>query len=131
MLAFRPRLCSSAAWKMLVGLLTSLTLERQDVNVPGLNETKLPVINQAIRELATGASNSLSQVTLRASLTTTVVSDPLAAPESHVDLCPLTANAAAAQATTYVSARARGSFTLTHASAASTDRTFSYRISRT
>jgi hypothetical protein len=101
------------------------------MNIPGLNETRLAIINQAIRELATGASNSLSQVTLTAFATTTVVNDPLAAPESHIDLCPLTANAAAAQATTYVSARARGSFTLTHASGASADRTFSYRISRT
>jgi hypothetical protein len=101
------------------------------MNIPGLNETRLAIINQAIRELAAGASNSVSQVTLRPSLTTTVVSDPLATVESHIDLCPLTANAAAAQATTYVSSRGRGTFTLTHASAASTDRTFSYRISRT
>jgi hypothetical protein len=101
------------------------------MNVPGLNETKLAILNQAIRELAEGASNSIDQVTLRASATTTVVSDPLASAVSHIDLCPLTANAAAAQAGTYVSARARGSFTLTHASAATVDRTFSYRISRT
>jgi hypothetical protein len=45
------------------------------MNIPGLNETRLAIINQAIRELATGASNSLSQVTLTAFVTTTVVND--------------------------------------------------------
>jgi hypothetical protein len=100
------------------------------MRVPGLNEGNLSVINQAIRALAEGASNSLSQVTLTPSVTTTIVSDPLATAESHVALCPLTANAAAAIPTTYVSARTQGTFTLTHASAATVDRTFSYRISR-
>jgi hypothetical protein len=101
------------------------------MNVPGLNESRLAVINQAVRELAAGASNSLAEVTLRASFTTTVVSDPLAAAESHISLCPLTANAAGALATTYVSSRGNGTFTLTHANAATLDRKVSYRISRT
>ena len=100
------------------------------MRVPGLNEGNLTVINQAIRALAEGASNSLGQVTLTPSVTTTIVSDPLATTESHVALCPLTSNAAAAIPTTYVSARAQGTFTLTHANAATVDRTFSYRISR-
>jgi ethanolamine utilization microcompartment shell protein EutS len=101
------------------------------MNIPGLNETRLVVLSQAIRELASGASNSVGQVTLTPSSTTTVVADPLATASSHIDLCPLTANAAAAQAAIYVSSRGQAAFTLTHASAASGDRTFSYRISRT
>lgn len=101
------------------------------MNIPGLNETKLPIINQAIRELAEGASNSTGQITLTPSSTTTVVLDRLATKDSHIDLTPLTANAAAAMATTYVSARGQGTFTLTHASSATVDRTFTYRISRT
>jgi len=100
------------------------------MNVPGLNEQRPPIINTAIRQLAEGGSNSLSQVTLRNGFTTTVVSDPLATAESHIALCPLSANAAAAIPTTYVSSRGNGTFTLTHANAATTDRTFSYRISR-
>jgi hypothetical protein len=79
------------------------------VNVPGLNEERYPIINTAIRQLAEGSSNALSQVTLTPSATSTVVSD---------------------LATTYVSARTKGSFTLTHANAATANRTFSYRISR-
>jgi hypothetical protein len=101
------------------------------MNVPGLNEAKLPVLAQAIRELAEGAGNNLGTVTLTPSSTTTVVSNPLASASSHIDICPLTANAAAAQGTTYVSARGQGAFTLTHSSTATVDRTFSYRISRT
>src|ERR1044072_7316279 len=100
------------------------------MRVPGLNETNLPVINQAVRALAEGASNSLSQVTLTPSATTTTVLDSLATADSHVALCPLTANAAAAIPTTYVSARSPGAFTLTHANAAAVDRPLSYRISR-
>jgi hypothetical protein len=101
------------------------------MRVPGLNETRVPILAQAVRELAEGASNSLSTVTLTAGATSTLVPDRLATSTSHIDLCPLTANAAAAIPTTYVSARAQGSFTLTHANAATVDRTFSYRISRT
>jgi hypothetical protein len=41
-------------------------------------------------------------------------------------LSPTTANAAAALATTYVSAVTQGSFTLTHANNAQTDKTFGY-----
>lgn len=100
------------------------------MNIPGINEERYPIINTAIRQLAEGSCNALSEVTLTASATTTVVSNVLATTNSHVDLCPLTANAAAALATTYVSARAKGSFTLTHANAATVDRRFSYRISR-
>lgn len=101
------------------------------MNVPGINEERHPIINTAIRQMAEGSCNCLSQVTLAVSATSTVVVDPLATAESHIALCPLTANAAAALATTYVSARARGSFTLSHSNAALVDRTFSYRISRT
>jgi hypothetical protein len=39
---------------------------------------------------------------------------------------PTTANAAGAMTNLYLSARDRGSFTLTHANAATTDRTFLY-----
>lgn len=101
------------------------------MNIPGLNETRFAILAQAIRELAAGASNSLSEVTLTPSATTTVVSNPLATATSHISLCPLTANAAAALSTTYLSAGGPGTFTLTHASAATTDRKFRYRISRT
>lgn len=100
------------------------------MNVPGLSEERLQILTTAIRQLAEGSTNSLSSVTLRPSFTTTVVTDVLATVDSHIDLCPLTANAAAALANTYVSSRLKGSFTLTHGNTATTDRTFSYRISR-
>lgn len=67
-------------------------------------------------------------VTLTANTTTTSVTNLAMARENHVFLSPLTANASAAWGTTYVSSRGQRTFTLTHANAVSTDRTFSYII---
>jgi hypothetical protein len=69
-------------------------------------------------------------VTLAASATSTSVADLRAGANSFFGLCPLTANAASAQAAgnVYVSTRAKQSFVLTHPSSASTDKTFSYVV---
>lgn len=79
------------------------------------------VVNGILR----GKVNSKAAVTLTAGATSTVVTDPLCAPDTAVLLQPTTANAAGALATTYIVA-AKGSFTITHANAVSTDRTFNY-----
>ena len=95
---------------------------------PAPGETRLFFIVQAIRELFEGRSHAKGQCTLTASATTTTVSATNCGPNSEVFLSPRTANAAGALATTYVSAVQGGQFTLTHASAVSTDRTFGYEI---
>lgn len=95
---------------------------------PSKGETNLARIVQAIRELFEGRSNAVGTVTLTASTTTTTVSTFNVGPESGVFLSPKTANAAAALASTYVSATDAGSFTLTHANNAQVDRTFAYEI---
>jgi len=100
------------------------------MRVPALNEPNPQVVNQAIRELAAGAVNATSSVTLTPNATTTIVADPLATAEVHIDLMPLTANAAAALTGLYVSSRAIGTFTLTHPTTAAVDKTFTYRLSR-
>lgn len=87
--------------------------------------TPLRVVG-AIRQLAQGRSNAVGTVTLAASVTTTVVAAEHCADTSKVFLTPTTANAAGAVATTYVSSVGNKTFTLTHASAATTDRTFGY-----
>lgn len=67
--------------------------------------------------------------TLAANVTTTTVSDGRARKGMRVlGLTAQTANAAAALTTTYVSAVADGSFTVTHANNAQTDRTFTYYL---
>ncbi len=85
-------------------------------------------IVQAIRQLIFGRGDFVGDVTLAAGATSTVVSFPNCSVDCRVFLEPQTANAAAARSTTYVK-RAdilQGSFTITHANAATLDRTFSF-----
>ena len=81
-----------------------------------------------VSTLLLGKLNCTGTVTLTASQISTTVADPRADADSAILLVPVTANAAAAVATTYISARSKRSFTLTHASAATVDRTFVYSI---
>ena len=90
------------------------------------NEKDLTKFAFALQQLAQGRSNAVGEVTLQAGQTTTTVINQTCGPESIVLLMPKTLNAAAALATTYVKTTAPGTFTLTHTSAASTDRTFGY-----
>ena len=80
----------------------------------------------AVRQLMEGRSNAVGSVTLAAGATTTTVAAPTCAAGSAVFLFPKTANAAAALTTTYVLAAnvIASQFTVTHANAATTDRTF-------
>ena len=80
----------------------------------------------SLNELTRGRSNATGTFDLTASVTTTVVQAQNCAIGSQVFLSPKTANAAGALATTYISDIANGSFTVTHASAVSTDRTFGF-----
>lgn len=82
------------------------------------------VVNNAI----SGRTNNTGSVTLTASSTTTTLTDRRLSADSKVVFEPTTANAATARAALYVSAKASGSFTLTHASSANTDQTFDYVI---
>ncbi len=88
-------------------------------------------VADAVRRLATGKMSVVGELTLTPGAAATTIDDDVAiyaTEASAILLCPLTANAAAAQATTYVLARANGSFTLAHANNAQTDRTFAFAI---
>lgn len=95
---------------------------------PATSDRDLTSIVQSIRELWEGRSDAKGTCTLAAGATTTTVSATNCGVNSRILLSPTTANAAGALATTYVSAVAKGQFTLTHANAVSTDRTFFYAI---
>lgn len=82
--------------------------------------------NTAIRQLIEGRSNAVGVCTLTANAASTVVTAVTCGPNSHVELYPKTANAAAIVAATYVSVVAAGSFTVTHTNSATTDKTFTY-----
>lgn len=95
-------------------------------NVPSLSERDPFRFAQAINELFQGRSNAVGECTLTASATTTTVTADNCGDESQVFLFPRTANAAAALATTFISAVGNGTFTITHASNTQTDRRFGY-----
>lgn len=81
-------------------------------------------ISERVNGLLNGKNNATGTVTLTASATTTTVSDALATEICVPVLIPTTSNAAAES--WYISARATGTFTITHANAGTTDRTFLY-----
>ena len=87
-------------------------------------------ISEVVNNILDGNTNNKGSVTLTASATSTAVTDLRAGPESVVVLMPTTANASAevGAGTIYVSARAKQTFTLTHAYNGQTDRTYKYAI---
>lgn len=100
-------------------------------NYPVLTETSMVRVVQSIRDLFQGRSNAMGTFTLAvAPATTTVVTATNCGDESTIAITPRTANAASALATTYITTAniKRGQFTVTHASSAQADRTFSYSI---
>lgn len=96
--------------------------------LPTLDDKDLTRIVLAILQLARGRSNAVGGVTLTPSATSTTVSFENCSSESQVILSPRTANAAGALSTTYISAVNNKSFTIAHASAATTDRTFGFVV---
>lgn len=81
------------------------------------------IVNNIMR----GKTNNRGEVTLTASATSTTVTDPNVGASSTIVLSPLTANAAGALSTTYITA-GNGSFEITHANNAQTDRDFRYVV---
>jgi hypothetical protein len=92
------------------------------------NERRIDKIVLAIQQLFVGRTRSTGTFSCTASAASTVVTNETVNNTDTVLLMPMTANAAAeiGAGTAYVSAVAKGSFTVTHASAVSTDRTFRY-----
>lgn len=92
-------------------------------------ERDIARIAQAVHELANGRNNAVDEFTLTPNATTTVVSHPNCSVDCQPQFSARTANAAAALATTWISAIDQGSFTVTHANNAQVDRTFGYTVS--
>lgn len=86
-------------------------------------------IRDVVNNLLTGKMNVTIDVSLTPSSATTVIQDSRIGGNSHINIgSPLTANAAAAMPTTYVSSIGNKTATLTHTSNAQTDRTFRIAI---
>ena len=80
---------------------------------------------QATLSLGKGKLNAVTTVTLAVSATTTTLTDARIGSTTFIGFSPLTAHAAAAVASLYVSSQKNGQATLTHASSANSDQTFS------
>lgn len=87
---------------------------------------------EAIRQLSTIINTMQDgqngELTLDAGTTQTTIEDSRAGFESNISLTPMTANAAAAVSTTYLTQTGKGFFVLAHGNAATTDRQFRYSI---
>lgn len=81
-------------------------------------------IARLANSLLQGKTNNVVQVTLSPSSTTTTLTDKRIGANTGIFFFALTANAATALSGLYVSSQSNGTATLTHASAATTDRTF-------
>ena len=96
------------------------------------HEQDMYALVSTINELVDGRSNNTGNVennsalTLVPGATTTTKFFPTCSHTSVILLVPRTANAAAAQATTYISKTFNGSFIVTHLNNAQTDRTFDF-----
>lgn len=99
---------------------------------PGLPPSGAPPrqVAAVVNRLNQGKLSCAGTVTLTPNQTTTVVNDARTSVGSVVLLMPLTASAAVeiAGGALHVSARAKGAFTLAHASNAVADRTFGYVV---
>jgi hypothetical protein len=86
-------------------------------------------ISEVVNNLVEGKSNNTGIITLAvASATATTLNDERIGYESIILFMPTTANAASAMTNLYVSARAKGSATLTHSANTSADKTYSYVV---
>jgi hypothetical protein len=95
--------------------------------VPSGGSTSFAEIIRSLTGLASGRSNATGTITLAAGVTTTTKIDRNCAAGAAIVLSPTTANASAALAGCYF-ATSNGSFVITHANNAQTDRTFTYAI---
>ncbi len=99
---------------------------------PPAETPTIPDLVRSIRMLFQGKMNCTGSVTLTAGATSTVLADPRLTVDSVLAFDPMTANAAAELAAgtlyTLTANRNNGTWTLTHANAGTTDRTFRYAI---
>ena len=86
-------------------------------------------ISEVVNNIMNGKTNNTGTVTLAvASATTTTINDERIGYNSIITFMPTTANAASELTNLYVSAKTKGSATLTHSANTSADKTYGYII---
>jgi len=88
----------------------------------------LRLVSSSLNNTINGKLNSTGTITLRASQTTTTLTDARLGGNSVILFMPITANGRTGLNGLHVSARASGSATLTHASSGNTDQNLAYTI---
>jgi hypothetical protein len=105
-----------------------------DVSYAGLvvKDKKQPIETQQLlikmTALLNGRLNCRGQFTLTPNATQTIVEDAICTTVSVIPFMPVSASAAAAIPTTWISSTTNGSFVVEHASSAATDREFRYAV---
>lgn len=97
------------------------------VSMPDASQ-HLRLISNTVNNTLDGKLNSTGTITLRQNQTTTTLEDARIGVNSIILFMPITANGNTAKANLYVSARADGTATLTHASNSNTDQNFGYVV---
>ena len=85
-------------------------------------------VAEIVNNIMDGKTNNTGTVTLRSGATTTTLTDARISPESVIIMTPMTLNAAKEFGTCYVSARAKGSATLSHQNTGHSDLIFTYIV---
>ena len=88
----------------------------------------LRLVSSSLNNTINGKLNSTGTITLRASQTTTTLTDARLGGNSVILFMPITANGRTGLNGLHVSARASGSATLTHASSSNADQNLAYTI---
>ena len=88
----------------------------------------LRLVSASLNNTINGKLNSTGTITLRASQTTTTLTDARLGGNSVILFMPVTANGRTGLNGLHVSARASGSATLTHASSGNADQNLAYTI---
>lgn len=94
---------------------------------PGEKAHRLAISNWSI-QVQQGKIPVVANVTLAANTVNTVVSDARVGLNSYVGLSPTTAKGASAQATCWISAFGKQTFTITHSSTGATTKSFRYCV---
>tara|TARA_R100001015_G_C4507069_1_gene79868 strand:+ start:49 stop:378 length:330 start_codon:yes stop_codon:yes gene_type:complete len=97
------------------------------ISIPD-HDLHLRLVSTSLNSTIDGKLNSTGSITLRASQTTTTLTDERIGGNSIILFMPTTANANTAKANLYVSSRGEKTATLTHASSANADQTFGYIV---
>lgn len=99
--------------------------ENQELNLNFLRN-----ITRVVNNIMRGKTNNTGEVTLTASASSTVVTDPFVGGDSTIQLIPTTANAAleASSGALYISAVGDQTFTVSHSSSSHIDKTFKYVV---